>query len=517
MKIPCFGCMRRKTILLLAFLLLLSGCAPREAGISAPSPGPAQAADTPAPELEPDPESSLFPEKESGPVSEPAEVPAASPALTRDYFQAKQIEVDADHSFWVELTETPEDSPLDYDLLGGNGEGTVAVRVNIYRKQTDERPVQSFLDGYSCETGEMELCGHDYNFDGYEDFSFVNMHFGFRYCGYAHYIWDKQAEQFVQDPYGLNRLTNRGVHEEEQVITSYSSAAGGSESYWHHRYVDGELTVTRKCSVINPIMPEDGGFHIQVEDLVDGKWEQVYWSDKYEDESGVYRLWRNGFDYHGEGAELLAKQPIDDTHDFFTVPTGGRLGTLLVTVEVGPAKYDGTLNKFSVWSKDDLTTPIQAMEAEAYQVLHWSDVVDVNFDGYMDFGYMYAMGNQPQFYHFWIWDEEQGLFVAEPEFDEISCPQFDPETGTITGNARGGAAGLAGVHTLHQWIDGKLDCVRKITTEPRWTDGGADQAVLMVEEPADGTLTEVFRKTAGGTDILDEVVKWLDLSYHGET
>ena len=29
--------------------------------------------------------------------------------------------------------------------------------------------------------------------------------------------------------------------------------------------------------------------------------------------------------------ELLAQQPIDDTHDAFLVPTGGRLGTLLVT------------------------------------------------------------------------------------------------------------------------------------------------------------------------------------------
>ena len=232
----------RLMILALASLLLLSGCGrDAQSGDPRPSgePSPTQAADTPSPE-------------EGSPAPGLEGTPAPSPALTRDYFQAKQIEVDADHIFWVELTETPEESPLDYDLLGGNGEGTVAVRVNIYRKQTDERPIQSFLDGYFCETGEMELRGHDYNFDGYEDFSFVNMHFGFRYCGYAHYIWD--------DPYGLNRLMNCAVHEEEQVITSYSSAAGGSEYYWHHRYVNGELIVTRKCSVINPIMPEDGGF-----------------------------------------------------------------------------------------------------------------------------------------------------------------------------------------------------------------------------------------------------------------
>ena len=33
--------------------------------------------------------------------------------------------------------------------------------------------------------------------------------------------------------------------------------------------------------------------------------------------------------------ELLEEQPIDDTHDAFLVDTGGRLGTLLVTAELG--------------------------------------------------------------------------------------------------------------------------------------------------------------------------------------
>ena len=33
--------------------------------------------------------------------------------------------------------------------------------------------------------------------------------------------------------------------------------------------------------------------------------------------------------------QLLARQPMDDTHDAFLVDTGGKLGTLLVTVEKG--------------------------------------------------------------------------------------------------------------------------------------------------------------------------------------
>ena len=502
--------LRRKTALLLVCLLLLSGC------------GRDAAEDSPPPSIEPSPS-----QTQPADTPPPAEsTPAPSPALTRDYLQAAQVEVDPGHSFWVELTETPEDSPLDYDLLGGDGGDTFAVRVNIYRKQTDERPVQSFLDGCSRRRDDMDLCNHDYmqmyaddyNFDGYRDFSFLNMHFGYRCHGYAHYIWDPQAEQFVQDPYGLNRLMDRDVHEEERVITSYSSAAGGSESYWHHRYVDGELTVTRKCELRNEIGVS--GFYMEVEELSDGAWEQVYWSDnRNERYGGVYDFWRNNFDYHGEGLELLTRQPIDDTHDFFTVPTGGRLGTVVVTVELGeksdPDVFGPSPLTLSIWNPDDLTAPIQVIQSETDGVFHHSRVVDANFDGHMDFGYMYAMGNQPCYSHYWIWSEEQGQFVAEPEFDQISCPVFDPETGIIDGYARGGAAGLAGTHTLHRWIDGVLTCVRRVQTYP---EGGA-HVVLTVEEPADGTLTEVFRKTgeiADDGEIFDEVLKWLDPDYHGE-
>lgn len=503
--------MKRKTAVLAAVIVavLLSGCGRDAAG------------DSPPPSIEPSPSQ-----------TQPAEsTPAPSPALTRDYLQAAQVEVDPGHSFWVELTETPEDSPLDYDLLGGDGGDTSAVRVNIYKKQTDEQPVQSFLDGCSRRRDDMDLCNHDYmqmyaddyNFDGYRDFSFLNMHFGYRCHGYAHYIWDPQAEQFVQDPYGLNRLMDRDVHEEERVITSYSSAAGGSEAYWHHRYVDGALTVTRKCEVRNEIGVS--GFYMEVEELSDGAWEQVYWSDNSNDRyGGVYEFWRDNLDYHGEGMELLARQPIDDTHDFFTVPTGGRLGTVLVTVELGeksdPDVFGPSPLTLSVWSPDDLTAPIQVIQSETDGVFHHSRVVDANFDGHMDFGYMYAMGNQPCYSHYWIWNEEQGQFVAEPEFDQISCPVFDPETGIIDGWARSSAAS-DGLATFHRWEDGKLVCVRRVTSKANGV------ATLLVEDREDGELKEVFYREYPWEEIAGEIegmeawwedrMKWEDLSYHGET
>ena len=140
----------------------------------------------------------------------------------------------------------------------------------------------------------------------------------------------------------------------------------------------------------------------------------------------------------------------------------------------------------------------------------------------MDFGYMYAMGNQPCFWHYWLWDEEQGLFVAEPEFDEISCPQFDPETGIIDGWARGSAAS-DGLATFHRWEDGKLVCVRRVTSKALING----VATLLVEDREDGELKEVFYQEYPWKEIAGEIegmeawwedrIKWENPGYHGET
>lgn len=215
--------------------------------------------------------------------------------------------------------------------------------------------------------------------------------------------------------------------------------------------------------------------------------------------------------------------PIDDTHDFFTVPTGGKLGTLLVTVEAGekdPESMEYPLT-LSVWNTDDLTRPIQEIPSETFNAFHNPHIVDANFDGFMDFGYLYAMGNQPCYSHYWIWDEKQGLFVAEPELGQISCPVFDPETGIIDGWARSSAAG-DGVATFHRWEDGKLVCVRRVTSK---ASPGA--ATLLVEDREDGALKEVFYQEYPWKEIAGEIegmepwqqarMKWEDLNYHGET
>ena len=230
--------------------------------------------------------------------------------------------------------------------------------------------------------------------------------------------------------------------------------------------------------------------------------------------------------------ELLARQPIDDDHDAFLVDTGGRLGTLLVTAELeerGPEPKPGWESWeypvcFAVWNPKDMSQPIQKLEGTTWGTYHWHEALDANFDGYMDFSYMYAMGNQPNYWYLWVWDEDAGQFVEVPEYREISGPRCNPETEIIDGWARysGGGDGLT---TFYRWEDGALVCIRRIETGyddenriyvdevsyfPSW---------IKVEDRIDGELTQVYYQyfaPDAGTDFFPERFKWENLDYHGE-
>ena len=136
-------------------------------------------------------------------------------------------------------------------------------------------------------------------------------------------------------------------------------------------------------------------------------------------------------------------------------------------------------------------------------------VLDVNFDGYQDFTCLYARGVQAELYHCMCWDEEQGLFVEEPEYANISSPWVKPETKTIEGWNRESGAG-DGVSTIHKWVDGELVCVRRI--EVYKIEGWGGPFALVVKDRVDGELTEVFRTEfpTGSDGYFDERSKWED-------
>ena len=113
-------------------------------------------------------------------------------------------------------------------------------------------------------------------------------------------------------------------------------------------------------------------------------------------------------------------------------------------------------------------------------------------------------------------DEEQGRFVEEPVLSEISDPQFDAATETISGYTRAGWAGAAGEHTFYRWIDGQPTLIRRVWTDVEPAEaGGEDTLTLAVEDRRDGVLTEVFRQTypLEGGGWLDARAQWLDLNY----
>lgn len=226
--------------------------------------------------------------------------------------------------------------------------------------------------------------------------------------------------------------------------------------------------------------------------------------------------------------ELLARQPIDDTHDAFLVETGGKLGTLLVTAEKGEQDKDTELGGYrttlSVWNPQDMDKPVQTMAVLVDDLAFGHhEVVDANFDGYMDFSCLYLMGNGASSSFLWVWDEGIGQFVEVPEYREISFPRCNPETEVIDGFARSSGAS-DGTTTFHRWEGGQLVCIRRIET---WWE--PDEEIMTEEETTvhpmhitvegriDRELTQVYSTILDpGEDYLSERAKWENLDYHGE-
>ncbi|MCI8422631.1 MAG: hypothetical protein HFF50_03715 [Lawsonibacter sp.] len=223
----------------------------------------------------------------------------------------------------------------------------------------------------------------------------------------------------------------------------------------------------------------------------------------------------------GTPEELLAQQTIDDFHKAFLVDTGGRMGTLLVTTELVPYEEPVELLYYlhvSIWDPANPSQPIQMQEIN-WETVHYGEhqVLDVNFDGYQDFTYLYARGIQVEMYHCMLWNEELGLFQELPVYAEIPSPRVDPETETITGWSRSSGAG-DGDTPVYRWVDGELVCVRFIRTFLKdWSDYDSPM-VLTVKDRIDGELTEVYRVEfpPESAEYLTEQMRWEDLSYHGE-
>ena len=394
----------------------------------------------------------------------------------------------------TELWGFPIDNTHDaFEVPTGGKRGTVLVTVEMNREELISTlsvwdasdlttPIQTMKEE-GATTHRREI--FDANFDGDMDFSYIWAS-GAKNDNFGLYIWNEEEGRFSP---GRNFLGHLKIDEEGETVRISSNGAGTAGTVQIFQWIDGELFCVRR---IERHCPETEGEKITqlltVEEYGNGEWTEIERKICGE-ETLIYdeaSLWYD-LNYHGEEKETLWGFPIDDTHDAFEVPTGGKRGTMLVTVEI--ENEDAEEFQFSVWAADNLEHPIQTMTAERFSMLHWCNTIDANFDGYMDFGYMYAMGNQPAYYHYWIWDEEQGLFVAEPEFDQISWPQFDEETGIISGWNRNSCC--SGIETYHHWENGKLVCFRKV--EYTYPDENQNQEKVVYER-VDGELVEISRE-----------------------
>lgn len=185
--------------------------------------------------------------------------------------------------------------------------------------------------------------------------------------------------------------------------------------------------------------------------------------------------------------------PVDDEHDAFEVDTKGKLGMVLVTVEkTGGSAYDGaTLCRFSVWEKENQTTPIQQMELHLWNTFGGANVVDANFDGHPDFTYRLTLTAKSAMASLWIWDEEAGQFVEEPEYANIPNPLVDPDSRSISGVVSYSAAGDREERT-YRWEDGHLVCVEKV--EYTYPDERGSQEKVSYER-REGELVETARES----------------------
>lgn len=227
-----------------------------------------------------------------------------------------------------------------------------------------------------------------------------------------------------------------------------------------------------------------------------------------------------------DSGESLWGFPIDDEHYAFEVPTGGELGTVLVTVEEGEMQdYEGELF-FSAWRQDDLTSPIQTWETMGGEC-RMHERLDVNFDGYTDFVYSQALGIVNITYDMYLWDEEnkQFIYVHDPfYYGHGAGITPDEENKILTTYARESAA--SGIHKYFKIEDNVAIGIRRIEFHyPEHPDDTHYEQLFTVEDMIEGKLTEVYRRAFTGLnseykhpteEAWEELKPWFDINYHGE-
>ncbi len=200
---------------------------------------------------------------------------------------------DGEHTFWVEISRREEQEK-------GSG---IPILVSIMDRDKGET-LQSFEEEVTLYSFDMaEPFTEDVNFDGCADFGH-GLWLAASCGGSAYYVWDKEQEKFVRDPYGLEKLSMPTFHQESKAIETWNHS-GNSYVKEFYRYLDGTLTCIRRLDNRENDL-DDGTATLTVEDydVEKGELREVYREENvliggvtYAD-TDEFRRWEN-LDYHG--------------------------------------------------------------------------------------------------------------------------------------------------------------------------------------------------------------------------
>ncbi len=339
---------------------------------------------------------------------------------------------------------------------------------------------------------------------------------------------DTKASSGLKEDKGVKDASGLDKEADTKIVSCLDEESGSGNFYqWQNDSIYNVRSITTTY--------EEDEAYLSVTDYFGDVPVEIF-GRSYEKDSGEWReqweLWCD-LNYHGEpgsAGDLLQNGIPEGTISAFVIRTGSEAKEMFVTAQ--PCEADDVMDtadtrywytdraiKFSVWNPNDMGKPIQTMckyvEQYHYQGAFFGQyqMVDANFDGYMDFSWICHSGNQPRFYYLWLWDEKQGKFVEEPAYNEISSPVVDAKKKIISGWSRNSAA-TDGTTTFHKWIDGELLCVRNIFV---WREIDANNYIMTVEDRIGGEMVEVYREEFElDGDFIAEREKWMDLDYHGE-
>ncbi|MCI9106459.1 MAG: hypothetical protein HFG57_11000 [Lachnospiraceae bacterium] len=389
----------------------------------------------------------------------------------------------------------------------------LTVYFSIWNPASMDEPLQTMTSGTNFRPNCYAI---DANFDGYGDFTCTYIHGTQVYYDHL-WIWNEENSQFEGIPeYG--EISAPDLDERTKTIYGFTpSSGGGTGLHTFHQWASGNLLCMRQIEIYH--IGKSDTVRMSIQDRIANELVEIYYEDFSSESSGwldAQMVWHD-LDYHGEPGgiyDVIQQQIIDDTHDAFLVSTRGKLGTLLVTAELAEENKDEFGSRditFSVWNPVEMEQPIQTFSEEFMMGVapEFHHVVDANFDGFQDFGYLFHAGNQPNYWRYWLWDEEQAQFIYYAPLGSVSSPGFDADRQIVTGWARSWAAG--GTHSFYCWMDGELVLVREINID--------FTKMIVVKDLIDGQMVEVYReeweeKDEG--DVLDILSKWYDLDYHNE-